>query len=208
MWAARASASPRTAAKSSASALRIINSSLTRSGSSFAGHKASTPRRDRQLRRLRTRFSIDGGQRAARRPKPAGRPSSLDPCLEDMPTRASFGSASHPSPPDARLPLRRRAAIPPQTETAPLPTPFWCMHTVDRPTLPGTDGCDPLWHCWRGKPARDPGRKLMPRPPRQHFDLSQRQPFCISTDDVALDDEPGAAMSAVGESRYRANSPG
>jgi hypothetical protein len=43
-----------------------------------------------------------------------------------------------------------------KTETAPLPAPFLVHSRVDRPTLTGSDGSDPLWHCWRGTPARDP----------------------------------------------------
>jgi hypothetical protein len=32
---------------------------------------------------------------------------------------------------------------------------------VDRPTSTGAGGSDPLWHCWREKPARDPKIKLL-----------------------------------------------
>jgi hypothetical protein len=37
-----------------------------------------------------------------------------------------------------------------------LPAPFLVHSRVDRPTLTGSGGSDPLWHCWRGTPARDP----------------------------------------------------
>jgi hypothetical protein len=39
-----------------------------------------------------------------------------------------------------------------QTETALLPAPLLVHQRVDRPTLTGTGGSDPLWLCWRGKP--------------------------------------------------------
>jgi hypothetical protein len=39
-------------------------------------------------------------------------------------------------------------------ETAPLPAPFALR--VDRPTLTGSGGGDPFWHCRCGTPARDP----------------------------------------------------
>jgi hypothetical protein len=48
-----------------------------------------------------------------------------------------------------------------QPETVPLPAPFWVHSSVDRPTLPGSGGSDPLWHCWCGKPTRDPKVKRL-----------------------------------------------
>ena len=69
----------------------------------------------------------------------------------------------------------------PKPETALLPAPFlmhhsaWprvLMHRMDRPTSTGTGGSDPLSHCWRGKPARDPLIKLRPIT-EGFFDLPQ-----------------------------------
>ena len=73
--------------------------------------------------------------------------SALSPRLEGKQTLGELPEN------DAHDPLRKSSAYSitrrvPILETAPLPAPFLVHLRVDRPTLPGTGGSDPLLASW------------------------------------------------------------